>query len=63
MTQLKRQVSMFNILVFMIIGASLFTQKTHAAWFESSGQAAIRNGNIELARQNATIASLQPAGI
>lgn len=54
MTQLKRQVSMFNILVFMIIGASLFTQKTHAAWFESSGQAAIRNGNIELARQNAT---------
>ncbi|MBU2877958.1 flagellar assembly protein T N-terminal domain-containing protein [Aliiglaciecola lipolytica] len=42
------------ITLFCAFCAALFSAQSLAAWFESSGQAAIRNGNIELARQNAT---------
>ncbi|MDO6691778.1 flagellar assembly protein T N-terminal domain-containing protein [Aliiglaciecola sp. 3_MG-2023] len=42
------------ITFFCAFSALLFSALSSAAWFESSGQAAIRNGNIELARQNAT---------
>ncbi|MEP4889976.1 MAG: flagellar assembly protein T N-terminal domain-containing protein [Aliiglaciecola sp.] len=42
------------ITFFCVLSSVLFSGLSSAAWFESSGQAAIRNGNIELARQNAT---------
>lgn len=39
----------------------LLTMNSNAAWFESSGQAAIINGNIEQARQNATQEAIRQA--
>jgi len=40
---------------------SLLISSANAAWFESTGEAAIINGNMELARQNATQEAIRQA--
>lgn len=44
-----------------LILIALFSINCHAAWFEASGQAAIENGNTDVARQNATQEAIKQA--
>ncbi len=48
----------FSLVIFVI---GLFSPQALAVWFEATGQAAIHNGNKELARQRATQEAIQQA--
>jgi len=50
-----------RILLLLFVICTGFSSQSVAIWYEASGQAVIRNGNKELARQRATQEAIQQA--